>query len=667
MSDTTTQEIEPVDNEIQVIPVTDFRNSDGEFEHRLPPPSATTNAEEYLQKHPDVHLPDEAISRLVQGAVEPQDLDGIRVERHRVETGWLMVISYRAYSPMVSLAIENDRLLAEASYAADPHAAGVRKALAMPEPHPEHAVLVHTDAYKDIEESVDRSAKRVLTDNPQEVGERLVERPLMLVPATFTSETGEPADDLTAVDGNCRLAFCYHRIPPVPRGWVDDSLIGDTSKKTVALRPSHLMRMSLERRRELVRKVIKAAYSRLKKPRTGSSADIRDRNKWAMALNALTIPVMVIVGYRDDNDQRGMQRFPAGVRSLLLRMNTGGKVFVDGAKNAVKAEEIINGLYDEGLLGPETRARTTRDALIGRGQVAAAMEDLGFDPGLPDLRFALVMQQLTYKSPKFNALVRSKLQTEGNLVLSRRNGPIVELGLRSYSASMSTNSPRTALETICLWQDLVDNPWVVENIDTDTKVDELRTRTETGETQAILLLGALGMISLVMSGHLLAAAGSAEADAGTTIARTNVGLIIKGLLAKEEGRQILADAIKRVRAGKVPRWWDAERQELVEQPGNWRGSTYNAMLRSAVRHGWKAKAPGKEKRTAAEQEADKLTVFQEQLGTAVDRLHDLLDLREENGTTDKLAWVEVEASFAQLEDIAEDLRLISESKPRSTR
>jgi hypothetical protein len=665
VSDTTTPEFEPADNEIHVIPVTDFRNVDGDFEHRLPPPSATTNAEEYLQKHLDVHLSDEAIRRLVQGAVEPQDLEGIRVERHRVETGWLMVISYRAYSPMVSLAIENDRLLAEVSYAADPHAAGVRKALAMPEPHTKHAVLVHPDSYKDIEESVDRSAKRVLTDNPQEVGERLVERPLMLVPVAFKSETGEPADDLTAVDGNCRLAFCYHRIPPVPRGWVDDSLIGDASKKRVVLRPSHLMRMSLERRRELVRKVIKAAYSRLKEPRTGSSADIRDRNKWAMALNALTIPVTVIVGYRDDNAQRGMQRFPAGVRSLLLRMNTGGKVFADGAKNAVKAEEIINGLYDEGLLGPEAQARPTRDALIGRGDVAASMERLGFNPELPDLRFALVMQHLTYKSPRFNALVRSKLQTEGNLVLSRRNGPIVELGLRSYSASMPTNSPRTALETICLWQDLVDNSWVVENIDTDTKVDELLGRANTGETQATLLLGALGMLSLVMSGHLLAAAGSAEADAGTTIARTSVGLIIKGLLAQEEGRQILADAIKRVRAGLRPRWWDTEKQELVEQKSDWRGSTYNAMLRSAVRHGWKSKAPGKEKKTAAEQETDKLTVFQEQLGTAVDRLRDLFELREKNGTTDKLAWVEVEASFAQIEDIAEDLRLISEPKPRN--
>ncbi|CAM5289157.1 hypothetical protein GCM10010329_81140 [Streptomyces spiroverticillatus] len=665
MSDTMIPELEPVDTdtEVRVIPVTDFRNADGEFEHRLPPLSATTRAEEYLQQHPDVNLSADGIRRLVQGAVEPQQLEGIRVERHRVENGWLMVISYRAYSPMVSLAIENDRLLTEASYSADPHATDVRTALAMPEPHSTHAVLVHPDRYKDILESVDRSASRVLVDNPQEVGERLVERPLMLVPATFKSESGEPAEDLTAVDGNCRLAFCHHRIP-VPRGWVDDSLIGDESKKTVEMRPSHLMRMSLHRRRELVRKVIKSAHKRLKDPRTGTPADITARNKAAMTLNAVTIPVTVIVGYRDDNADRGMQRFPAAVRSLLLRMNTGGKVFADGAKNAVKAEEIINGLHDEGFLGAEAQAQPMRDALIGRGNVASSMEKLGFNPTLPDLRFALVLQQLTYTSPLFNSLVRSKLQTEGYLVLSRRNGPIVELGLRSYSASMPTNSPRTALETGCLWQDLVTNSWPVENVDTDDKVDELLVRADAGQTQAALLLGVLGMISLVMSGHLMAAAGSAEADAGTTIARTNIGLIIKGLLDKAEGRQILADAIKRVRTGLAPRWWDAEKEELVEQSGNWRGSTYNAKLRSAVRHGWKT-AGARKGKTDAEREADALTLFQEQLGTSLDRLRDLMELRDQNSTVGKLAWTEVEASFTQLEHIADDLRLVSEPKPRT--
>ncbi|MFI5688399.1 hypothetical protein [Streptomyces sp. NPDC051636] len=664
MSDTFAPEPEPI-NEISVIPVTDFRNSNDAFEHRLAPVSATEKAEAYLAAHPDVHLPADVRRRLVLGAVEPQTLAGIRVERHRVETGWLMVISYRAYSPMVSLAIENDRLLAEASYAADPRAAGGRKALAMPQSHPDHAVLMHPDEYLDILESVDRSAKRVLADNPQEVGERLVERPLMLVPATFTSEAGEPATDITAVDGNCRLSFCYHRVT-VPRGWVDDSLIGESSREIVKLLPSHLMQMPLAARRDLVRKVIKREHRRLAEPPAGTPADMKSRNEAAMALNAITVPVQVIVGYRDDDPDRRMQRFPAAVRALLMRMNIGGKPFDLGAQNAVTAEEIINGLYAEGLLAPEapSQAPALRDALIGRGTVTDAMQALDLSPVLPDLRFALVMQQLTHKSTPFNALVRSKLQTSGHLVLSRRNGPIVELGLRSYSAGRDLKSKRTALETGCLWQSLVDNPWVVENVDTDEKIDKLLERAETKETQATLLLGALGMIALVMSGHLLAAAGSAEAITGTTIARTSVGKIVEGLLERKEGREILADAIKRVRIGEAPRWWDAERKELVDQPTSWKGSTYNAHLRSAVRNGFAVKGKGKGK-TTAEQEADALTLFQERLNEAVYRLRDLVDLREQHGTTDPLPWVEIEASFDQIEDLTADLRFISEPKPRN--
>lgn len=261
------------------------------------------------------------------------------------------------------------------------------------------------------------------------------------------------------------------------------------------------------------------------------------------------------------------------------------------------------------------------------------------------------MQHLTHKSHTFSAL-RSKLQPEGNLVLSRRNGPIAELGLRSYSASMETDSPRTALETICLWQVLVDSSWAVDDTDTDAEVGDLLHRADAGETSAVLLLAVLGMISLVMSGHLLAAAGSAEATAGTTIALVNVGLIVKSLLARAEGRQTLADAIKR----------DAEVGELVELPRERRDFTHNTMLRSGVRHGWKPAGSGRAK-TAAEQEADKLTTVREQLRTAVDHLRDLIDLREANGTTDRLAWTEGEVSFAHIEDTAEAPRLISEPKP----
>jgi hypothetical protein len=647
--------------ELSVIPVTNFRNTAGQFEHRVPPLTATTKAEAYLAGHDDVHLPEHVIQRLVQGAVEPIQIDGIRIERHRVESGWLMVMSYRAYSPMIGLAIENDRLLAEAEYAADPQASSGAKALALPEPHAEYAMLLHTDDPKDVLETVDRSFQTVKASNPQDVGERLVERPLMLVPAQFTGEDGQPADELTTVDGNCRLSSCFALIE-VPRGWLDDSLISDASKETVQLLPSHLMRMPLSDRRDLVRKVIKAAYRRLAKPSTGRAGDIRERNQAVMTLNAITVPVQAIVGYADDDPERGMERFPAAVRALLMRMNVGVRPFDKGAQNAVTAEEIITGLYTEGLLGRDAKASAMRDVLIGRGNVGPAMQDLGLDPQLPDLRFALVVQQLTRKSTQFNAVMRSKLPTlskTGRLVVGRRNGPIVELGLRSYSAGAKAKV-RTALETICLWQDLVDNTWDVENVDTDERVDELLARAEAGETEAILLLGVLGMIALVMSGHLLAAAGSAEEVAGTTIARTSVGQIIKELLDKPQGPMVLADAVKRVRAGLPPRWWDAEKEELTEQPSSWRGSTYNAHLRGAVKHGFKPKSRGK---TDAEREADALTTFQETLGESENKLLDLKELRHKNGTTARIPWVEVEPSFTKLEGLTKSLRRISEEEP----
>lgn len=644
--------------EISVIPVTDFRTKEGRFEHRLPPLSQTANAQEYLEEHPDVHLPTDAIRRIVYGAVEPNQLEGIRVERHRVETGWLMVINYRAYSTMVSLAIENDRLLADAQYAADPHVSGNRRALSMPRAHDTHALLVHTDDFENMVDTVDRSAVSVLADNRQDVGARIVERPLMLVPAAFTGEDGSPADDVTAVDGNCRLSSC-HACITVASGWVDDSLTGKEREKQIPLRPSHLMRLSLNARRELTRKVIRTAQQRLAKPRTGSDYDLKARDRAASALNAITVPVQAIVGYRDDDPERGMQRFPVAVRTLLMRMNVGVKPFKKEAKNAVSAEEIITGLHDEKLL-PAADASAWRDVLIGRGNVAPAMENLGLDPQWPDLRFALVAQQLTRKSPRFNALVRSKLNIQGNLILARRNGPVVELGLRSYS-SRDTKSARTALETGCLWQDLVSETWSVENISTDEEVDRLLARADAGDIPASLLLGVLGMIALVMHGYLLAPAGSAEAITDTTIDRGPVGEIIHKLLTKAAGRLLLADAIKRTRGGEKPRWYDEDKDELVPK-SDWKGSTYNAHLRSAVRHGFKLRRRGT---TPAEREANALTFFQEGLGETDKRLRDLIELREKNVTTELIPWVDVEATFTQIEDVESDLRSISMPKPRT--
>ncbi|MBR7829903.1 hypothetical protein KDK95_26595 [Actinospica sp. MGRD01-02] len=661
MSESPTPESELVD-EINVIPVTDIDTLAGAYEHRVPPNSAAEAAYASLRsRRTEIHLPDEVIWRIAHGAVEPGQLESVRVEPLRVETGWLMVISYRAYSLMVSMAVENDRLLATARYAADPHADGLRTALSMPGCDDEHAVLVHPDSFAAVLESADRSAERVMSDNPQQVGERLVERPLMLTPVVFTSEHEPTAVELTAIDGNCRLASCYDRIR-VRRGWLDGALPRPQSAEPVALLPSHLMPMSLEARRELVREAVKAAHARLKRARTGTPGDIEGRSRAAMALNAMTVPVQVIVGYQDDEVERGMQRFPAAVRALLMRMNVEPKPFDDGARNAVTAEEIVSGLYDEGLLYPGLRASAVRDALVGRKNVVPAMQELGLEPTWPDLRFALVVQQLTSNSRGFRAFVRSKMALRGKLTLARRNGPIVELGLRSYSARPETTSPRRALETGCVWQNLVEVDWDVENINTDEKVDALLARADGGETGAQLLLGVLGMINLVMSGHLLAAAGSAEQVAGTTIARTSVGSIIRGLLATREGRWLLADAVKQTRAGRKPRQWDSATGKLVEQPTEAKASTFNAYLRAKVLHGFEASE--KRRPTDTDREAEAFAKFNAKLAEADDQLRQLIEMREKNGTIDLLPWTAVEEAAATIGYLTDDLRQISHPKPR---
>ncbi|MGW4651355.1 hypothetical protein [Kitasatospora sp. NPDC004289] len=653
----------PGSGEVQVIPVNGFRNRDGEFEHRVPPVSQTTKAQTNLGKLAGVRLGDSHIERLTYLATDPQELEDSRVERHRTAFGWLSMLTLRVYAPMLSPAVENDRLLADANYAADPNAPRGRIALSMPAPHDRYATLVHGDSFEAVMEAVDRAAIAVQKTNPQEIGERIVERPLTVVPATFTDSPGQAVEDFTAVDGNCRLISCLNLLP-VERGWLTDDA-RDHSR--IRLLPSHLMRLPLVDRRELARKIAKAAHKRLAQPPKGTEADQKERNKAASALNALTVPVQVIVGYEDDDPQRGMERFPAAVRSVLVRMNVSNQKFSDGSQHAVVAEEIVTALYDEGLLDDEQSdpdlARNRRDVLIGREQVPEAMGALGLD-SLPDLRFAQVIQELTRKGNAFNHVVRSQLGKSG-LYLSYRNGPVVELGLRSYSSSIGAKaleSIRKALDTGCLWQDLIETEWAVENAATDGAIDDLRDRAHTGDTQATLLLGVLGMVALVLTGHLRAAGGSAEDTVGTTIARTSVGQIIKGLLETEPGRELLADAVKRSRAGRPLRWWDSESKSLVEQEADWATSTFNAYLRQAVRHSFTSEA---ERNNPAAKEAARLTQFQEAVSTAKDRLMDLIEMRDENGTIDKIAWLEVEPTFAILAGITARLGKIAESEPLS--
>ncbi|MBM9506814.1 hypothetical protein [Actinacidiphila acididurans] len=374
----------------------------------------------------------------------------------------------------------------------------------------------------------------------------------------------------------------------------------------------------------------------------------------------MTVPVQVIVGYADDNPAMGMRRFPVAIRSLLMRMNVGVKPFEASSQNGVTAEEIVTALFDAGELGDSDQA--VRDVLLGRADVTDAMKSLGLNPDFRDLRFTFVVQQLTRKEPRLNAIMAAKLDKR-RLQVTHRSGPIVELGLRSYSSLPKEKMApvRTALDTGCLWQTLTDHEWTVENIDNDQAVDDLLERADNEDIPARLLLGVLAMVTLVTSGYLLAPGGSAEQMVGgIKVMRLGVGAVVKTVLDMKEGRQVLADAIKRIRAGLRPRWWADG--HLVERE-DWKGSDFNAHLRLAANHGFDTEGYQNDP-TATELEDRALTAFQASLTKAATNLDVLIDLRKENGTTTELSWTVVEPSFKQLNFMDKDLARICEGEPR---
>lgn len=645
-------------DDIDGIEVIDIRSGDRStpFEHRVEPVSKTTKAIKFLEKdHPDVQISPAAVRRIAYGAVEPGLLEGARLERHRVETGWLSVITYRAYTLMLSPAIENDRLLDEAHYAADPDTSDSQRVLAMPTAHDTDAALVYADAMDDLLAAIDRASKGVRKNNPQEVGRRIVERPLTAVPVTFLKPGRHPGDDLSIVDGNSRWASCTAGIT-VP----SSSIRPTNAKGPDSLLPSHLMRLSLAERRDLVREIVKNAHRDINAATGTSKAARAKRDQAARLLNAMTVPVQVIVGYTDDNPSMGMGRFPVAVRSLLMRMNVGVKSFEPSSQNGVTAEEIVTALFDAGELGDNAQA--VRDVLLGRADVTDAMKSLGLNPAFRDLRFTYVVQQLTRKEPRLNAIMASKLDKR-RLQVTHRSGPIVELGLRSYSSLPKEKlAPvRTALDTGCLWQALTDHEWTVENIDNDQAVDDLLGRADNDDIPARLLLGVLAMVTLITSGYLLAPGGSAEQIVGNIkVMRAGVGTVIKTVLDTKEGRQVLADATKRIRAGLPPRWWADG--HLVERDA-WKGSDFNAHLRLAANHGFDREGYQNDP-TATELEDRALTAFQKSLTAAATDLDDLIALRKENGTDTKLPWIAVEPSAKQLRYMGSDLGGISEAEPR---
>ncbi|MFI1436727.1 hypothetical protein [Streptomyces lydicus] len=246
--------------------------------------------------------------------------------------------------------------------------------------------------------------------------------------------------------------------------------------------------------------------------------------------------------------------------------------------------------------------------------------------------------------------------------MSLPGGPIVELGLRSHSSLPKEKMApvRTALDTGCLWQALTDHEWTVENIDNDQAVNDLLERAD-NDIPGRLLLGVIAMVTLVTSGYLLAPGGSAEQIVGgIKVMRAGVGTVIKTVLDKKEGRQVLADAIKRIRAGLRPRWWADG--HLVERD-DWKGSDFNAHLRLAANQGF-APEGYQNDLTATELEGKALTAFQASLTTAAANLDDLIAMRKKNGTDTELSWTVVEPSFKQLNFMDKDLARISEDEPR---
>ncbi|WP_405699317.1 hypothetical protein OG209_09100 [Streptomyces sp. NBC_01383] len=638
--------------DIQVI---DIRSGDRStpFEHRVVPVSQTAKAIKALEKgQPGGQLTADAILRIAYSAVEPDLLADLRPELRRVETGWLTVINYRAYTLMLSPAVENDRLLDQVLYAADPNTAAQQRVLSMPAAHETKAALVYTEPMGALIEAVDLAARKVRMQNKQEVGRRIVERPLTAVPVAFLNPGRHPAEDLGLVDGNSRWGSCTALVP------VPTDVIDAKDEERPSLLPSYLMSLPLADRRSFVREVIKKAYRDIKAAPGTSKAARAKRDKAARLLNAMTVPVEVVIGYTDDAPDMGMQRFPAAVRSLLMRMNIGVKEFAPASKNSVTAEETVTALFDEGQLGDNAQA--IKDVLLGRVDMTDHMKTLGLS-ALRDLRFAFIAQQLTRREPRLNAIAAAKLDKRGFYV-SGRSGLVVELGLRAYSAFLgeSIKPVRTALEAGggCLWQDLVNHEWTVENIDNDQAVDGLLRRTENGDIPAKLLLGMLAMVALVTSGSLLAAGGSAEQTVGHKVMRSGIGAVIKEVLGKEHGPKVLADAIKRVRRNEHPRWWADK--DWVEH-NDWKGSDFNAHLRYAALHGFNPEDEANGLSGTAREEK-KLTDFQASLTTASNHLDDLIELRTENGTTDRLSWETVEASDKQLRRMSRILDRISEEE-----
>ncbi|MBR7824833.1 hypothetical protein KDK95_00830 [Actinospica sp. MGRD01-02] len=561
-------EAEAAEAPLQLIPVATATTTDGTPTLRVIDPRSAAKAAAALDGLAGVDLDEDTLRRLAMSCVEA---NGFHVTRHRAGTGWLSIIDTRQFVTLFTLTPSNDRLGDQLIYAADPSfdAKTVKDgrrighiAVPMPESDGTHAKLVYTASKDTLLEATDRNCQAVRKDNPQhDIGPDIIHRSLTTVFTNLRYVGGLNDLEQVSVDGNSRLASAYAQIKVDPN-WLPQRLrkqYQDQDQRPTLL-PSMLMSCDLNERRDLTRKIIKANEDRLALPPRATLKDLKERNAAVCALNALTAPVQVIVGYEDDDPgSYGMSRFASAVRSLLVRMNVGVKTFDTGAQNAVIAEEIVLAAQQTGHFGYDEV-----ELLIGREDVSEVMKAYGLDPDLRDLRAMMVVYFCAQNSSKLNKAMREKFGKR-KVMLPHRSAVASELVLRSYGAVLSPyelERARTALNSGCIWQSLVDQPWQARKVNDDRSVDAvlkraLRELNPVGEKEVVTgepgsharLLGVLGMVALVVGGGLTSPKGSSEKEVGDLIDRSSVASIVEKLTSFPWGLRMLAENIKRNRAG----------------------------------------------------------------------------------------------------------------------
>ena len=684
----------------------DDRSPSGAWSPRIPDVSATDSAYRRLcDRQPKngstrgrVDLPDDVLRAVSRTAYDAAGLSDAAPVTHRTKNGAHSVIHYRALTLCLDIAPDNVRHSQDAAYDADRATRAVATqvtpagtapgrgpggmfALPLPVSAPAFAMLRQHITEEQFAEAADRNFKWVLEDNRQSVGERVVESDITVV-VTEMVDPEAPARAqrrLVVIDGNSRLASALDQIP-VKLEWLpNDTTVRAACRERLArgpkaLLPSQLATMDVAQRRQLSRKVATEYAKVMASPdpregevagnRTVSVDDVRSaaarKREAAYALNALTVPVRLMVSYVPDEVEH--DGFAGAVRDVLSQMNLEGTKLSEGSNAGFAADSVVTALHAKAVI-----SQARRDLLIGRAGVVAACEAENIDPDLPDLRAAIVIREMTRSTRRGNAALRSGKGTPA-VTLSDRADYAAALVMRSYTASIADprllDTIRTACATGMLWQSLVSSDWSPAAVHTDAHVDELlehavtevRTVARAEEQAARHLLAVLGMCALVFTGNLRAPGGAAEAKVGT-MNRDRVGAVVDALSRSEWGLRLMADAVKRSRAGLPLRFVD-DSLDLADAPTEWGTADFSNHLRALVRNA-KIKAP-----TTTSAEDSLVGLLEKRTSEMIEALEQLVEWRNEAGISEQLAWPDVAATVSQLEFAARKVRAIADEEPR---